>query len=99
MGCYYLTMSVPEAQGRRHDLLARWTKWRWPTPPARSHTHAKIKVRLPKDRCMREDDGSKKPATARSIDTTVGRVMFNMILPQGHAVLQHRRCGRASWPA
>ena len=26
MGCYYLTMSVPERQGRRHDLHARWTK-------------------------------------------------------------------------
>ena len=36
MGCYYLTMSVPERQGRRHDLLRRSTKWSWPTRWARS---------------------------------------------------------------
>jgi DNA-directed RNA polymerase subunit beta' len=46
------------------------------------HTHAKIKVRLPKRRCLREDLDS-PDAYGRVINTTVGRVIFNMVLPKG----------------
>jgi DNA-directed RNA polymerase subunit beta' len=46
------------------------------------HTHAQIKVRLPKDRCLREDFDA-KTGLGKRIDTTVGRVIFNMVLPKG----------------
>ena len=36
MGCYYITMSLPRAQGRRDDLLARSTKCSWPIRWGRS---------------------------------------------------------------
>ena len=88
MGCYYLTMSVPESQGRRHGLrLARRSRaglLRW----ARS-------TRTPGSRsgCRRiaacVEDANATTACGKLIDTTVGRVMFNMMLPEGHAVLQH----------
>ena len=55
MGCYYLTMSVPEAQGRRHDLQLDRTRSRLAYAAGKVGTHARIKVRLPKDRCMREE--------------------------------------------
>jgi DNA-directed RNA polymerase subunit beta' len=45
-------------------------------------THARIKVRLPKYRCLREDYDAKR-GFGKRIDTTVGRVIFNMILPAG----------------
>ena len=51
-------------------------------------THARIKVKLPPNRRLKTDDEAQaKPGAL--IDTTVGRVMFNVILPDGHAVLQH----------
>ncbi|MCH7752950.1 MAG: DNA-directed RNA polymerase subunit beta', partial [Planctomycetes bacterium] len=45
-------------------------------------THARIKVRLPRNRCLREDIEFKR-GYGKRIDTTVGRVIFNLILPEG----------------
>ena len=45
-------------------------------------THARIKVRLPKDRRLKTDgDRESKPGAV--IETTVGRVFFNIMLPRG----------------
>ncbi len=46
------------------------------------HTHAKIKVRLPANRCLRDDLG-KPNVNGKVVSTTVGRVIFNRMLPEG----------------
>ena len=43
-------------------------------------THARIKVKLPPTRRLKSDESAKPGAL---IDTTVGRVLFNMTLPDG----------------
>ena len=98
MGCYYLTMSVPDSQGRRHDLLARWKKSRWPTRPARCTRTRRIKVRLPKYRCLRDEMDNDK--AYGKIDRHDGRPRdFQHGAAQGHAVLQHRAAISRSWRA
>ena len=81
MGCYYLTMSVPEAKG--DDMIfSSLGEVEMAYAAGKVHTHAKIKVRLAKNRCLREEmdiDG----AYGKIIDTTVGRVIFNTVLPKG----------------
>src|SRR4051794_4158481 len=81
MGCYYLTMSRPNEKGDgmvfstpNEVFLAHSQK--------KVQTHAKIKVRLPKNRCLREEMDSDE-AYGKIVDTTVGRVIFNSVLPRG----------------
>jgi DNA-directed RNA polymerase subunit beta' len=81
MGCYYLTMTVPEAKG--DDMVfSSPEEVELAYAAGKVHTHAKIKVRLPKYRCMR-DDWEAKTGFGKIVDTTVGRVIFNMVLPKG----------------
>ncbi len=87
MGCYYVTMDVPEAPG---DGMAfgSFAEVEMAHAVGKVHTHARIKVRLPKGRCLREEmDDPKK--LGRVIDTTVGRVFFNEMLPQGMPFYNH----------
>jgi DNA-directed RNA polymerase subunit beta' len=81
MGCYYLTMGVPEAPG--DDMVfSSMDEVDMAYAARKIHTHAKIRVRLPKGRCLREEmdqDG----AYGKVINTTVGRVIFNQVLPKG----------------
>jgi len=81
MGCYYLTMSLPDRRGQGmifsslHEVQLAYAL-------GKLDTHARIKVRLPKNRCKKLDgDQTSKPGAI--IDTTVGRVIFNAILPSG----------------
>ena len=81
MGCYYLTMSVPEAKG--DDMIfSSLEEVDMAYSAGKVHTHAKIKVRLPKNRCMREELDARQ-GYGKIIDTTVGRVIFNTVLPKG----------------
>ncbi len=81
MGCYYLTMSVPEAKG--DDMIfSSLEEVEMAYSAGTIHTHAKIKVRLAKTRCLREELDSEN-GYGRIIDTTVGRVIFNNVLPRG----------------
>jgi DNA-directed RNA polymerase subunit beta' len=81
MGSYYLTMNVPDSMGDGM-IFASLEEVETAYGARKVGTHARIKVRLPKDRCMREDRGDPKKLGAR-VETTVGRVIFNRILPQG----------------
>jgi DNA-directed RNA polymerase subunit beta' len=79
MGCYYLTMGVPEAKG--DDMVfSSLEEVELAYAHGRVHTHAKIRVRLPASRYLREDMESGE-GRGKIIDTTVGRVIFNMVLP------------------
>ncbi len=81
MGSYYLTMNVPDSMG---DGMAFSSLREVETAYAAGKvgTHARIQVRLPRSRCLREDMGQ-EGTYGKRIETTVGRVIFNMILPTG----------------
>ncbi|TWT88136.1 DNA-directed RNA polymerase subunit beta' [Pseudobythopirellula maris] len=81
MGCYYITMDVPEAPG---DGMAfsSFAEVEMAYSLGKAHTHARIKFRLKPDQCLREEHGDPSKA-GRVIDTTIGRVFFNEILPEG----------------
>ena len=81
MGSYYLTMNVPDSLGDGM-VFASLEEVETAYAARKVGTDARIKVRLPMDRCLREDRGNPKKLGAR-IDTTVGRVIFNKILPKG----------------
>ncbi|MBL8830073.1 MAG: DNA-directed RNA polymerase subunit beta', partial [Planctomycetaceae bacterium] len=78
MGCYYVTMAVPNRKGddmvfgsMQEVMLAHSL--------GKVDTHARIRVRLPANRRLKGDDT--KPGAL--IETTVGRVFFNDMLPKG----------------
>ena len=81
MGSYYLTMNVPDSLGDGM-IFSSLDEVETAYASRVVGTHACIKVRLPKNRCLREDRGNSSKLGAR-IDTTVGRVVFNKILPEG----------------
>ena len=85
MGRYYMTTSLPSGKG---DGMKIFTV----DEVQLAHllgvigTHASITVRLPESRRVKADRGASK---AGQVQTTVGRVLFNSMLPDGHCLLQH----------
>jgi len=81
MGCYYLTMNVPNVKG---DGMTFSSLDEVDTAYAAGKvgTHARIKVRLPSNRRLK-DDVESDGGFGKLVDTTVGRVLFNMVLPEG----------------
>ena len=80
MGCYYVTMSIPDRTGdgmkfgsSAEVYLAHGL--------GKVDTHARIHYRLAGNRRLKTDAGDGKPGAV--IETTVGRVMFNDVLPEG----------------
>jgi DNA-directed RNA polymerase subunit beta' len=80
MGCYYITLELPGRKGEgmvfsslEESDLAYSQKV--------IDLHAKIKVRLPKDRKLKSEDNKGKLGAL--IDTTFGRILFNLMLPKG----------------
>jgi DNA-directed RNA polymerase subunit beta' len=82
MGCYYMTMSVPAAKGDGM-VFSSLEEVQLAHALGVVHTHAKIKVKLPPTRRMKsEGDGELSPP-GKIVTTTVGRVFFNLHLPEG----------------
>ncbi len=79
MGCYYITMSLPGRKGEGM-IFASLNEVQLAYALGAVDTHARIKVKLPANRRIKSDQDTKPGAL---IDTTVGRVMFNMTLPDG----------------
>ena len=79
MGCYYLTMALA---GRRGEgmVFASPEEVQLAYSLGKIDTHAVIRLRLPKDRQVKSDVDTRVGST---IETTVGRVMFNAMLPDG----------------
>ena len=101
MGCYYMTMEIPDRDGDGmsftsvDELELAWMS-------GRVATHASVTVRLPAGRRLKgdisvemedranlgytDDSGRVVPETAKRgiiVKTTVGRVIFNQMLPSG----------------
>ncbi len=79
MGCYYLTMNVPKAKGDGM-CFASFDEVEFAHAMGQVSTHAKIKVRLPEGMTVK---GRPDIRPGSVIDTTVGRVLFNRLLPPG----------------
>ncbi len=81
MGSYYLTMNVPDCLGDGM-VFSSMEEVETAYDAGKVGTHARITVRLPPARCLREEMKLIK-SNGKRIETTVGRVIFNLILPQG----------------
>ena len=82
MGCYYLTMSVPEAKG--DDMIFSSPEEVETAYAAGQSRHACEDQGAPAEvplHARRFDEA--KTGFGKIVDTTVGRVMFNAILPKG----------------
>lgn len=80
MGNYYCTMNVPNRKGDGM-IFSNVSEVMFAHSVGKVQTHAAIKVRLPGNRRLKTDAGDSKPGAL--IDTTVGRVLFNEMLPKG----------------
>jgi DNA-directed RNA polymerase subunit beta' len=80
MGCNYITIDMPEQRG--HGMVfASMAEAELAFQLGVIEMHAKIKVRLPKDRRTKSDDDSSP--VGELIETTYGRILFNSMLPAG----------------
>ncbi|MBM4092648.1 MAG: DNA-directed RNA polymerase subunit beta', partial [Planctomycetes bacterium] len=81
MGCYYITIELP---GRRGEGMKFSSLEEADLAFSQGvlDMHATIEVRLPADRRGRRDEEQTTKPGAR-IQTTYGRVLFNMMLPKG----------------
>jgi len=87
MGCYYLTMALP---GRRGEgmVFHDFDEVELAHSMGKVDTHAKIKVKLPANRCLKTDvEADSHPGAL--IETTAGRVLFNSVLPEGMLFYNH----------
>jgi DNA-directed RNA polymerase subunit beta' len=81
MGCYYLTMSIPGRKGEGM-VFKNFAEVEIAHSLGKVDTHAKVKVKLSANRRLKTDvEALGKPGAV--IETTVGRVLFNAILPGG----------------
>jgi DNA-directed RNA polymerase subunit beta' len=81
MGCFYATLELPNRPGSGMCFASPEE-----ADLAFSHKvldmHARIRVRLPKNQRVKAEDDSESQLGAL-IETTYGRVKFNMMLPEG----------------
>ena len=90
MGCYYITI---EKSGMKGEGMVFSSMGEADLAFAQGviDRHAKIKVRMPKHRRLKTEDGSAKMGAV--IETTYGRVLFNMMLPNGLDFYNHAMKG------
>jgi len=80
MGCYYLTMGVPDRRGDGM-VFSSLDEVQLAYSLGVIDTHAAIRVKLPPSQRLRSEAEDGKLGDL--IETTVGRVVFNMMLPKG----------------
>ena len=80
MGCNFITLMMPNRKGQ-DMVFASLDEADLAYSQGVIGLHARIKVRLPEHRYVRFDEEDRRPS--QIVDTTYGRIMFNMILPSG----------------
>lgn len=80
MGCYYVSLVLPNQEG---DGMVFSSLDEADTAFSQGviKLHARIKVRLPEGRFVRVNEEERLPSQV--IETSYGRIMFNMMLPDG----------------
>ncbi|MBN2580335.1 MAG: DNA-directed RNA polymerase subunit beta', partial [Pirellulales bacterium] len=79
MGCYYMTSILPQCKGDGMKF-ASLEEVEMAFAHGRVDTHASIMLRLPPDLKVKGDRGVKPGGM---VQTTVGRILFNTMLPRG----------------
>jgi DNA-directed RNA polymerase subunit beta' len=87
MGCYYMTMSLPAGAKGEDMVFSSLEEVQMAYALGKVATHARIRVKLPRNRRLKSEDPSNKAGAI--IETTVGRVMFNSQLPEGMPYYNH----------
>ena len=87
MGCYYISLMLPGQKGEGM-AFASMEEADMAFGQNAISMHANIKVRLPSHRCARAADDSRTEAGAL-VETSYGRVLFNMMLPAGMDFYNH----------
>ncbi len=83
MGCYYLTLSRPGRPGEGM-VFSNTAEVHLAFAQGKVATHTRIKVRLPRDKRLK-GDGADVYRPGQLVQTNVGRVMFNDIVPPSMA--------------
>ena len=80
MGCYYITLTLPNRKGE-NMIFSSLEEADTAFAQNVIDIHARIKVRLPQDRGVRFNEEDRQDS--QIIETSYGRILFNMILPEG----------------
>ncbi|MFN9984518.1 MAG: DNA-directed RNA polymerase subunit beta', partial [Pirellula sp.] len=80
MGCNYISIMLTDQPGEGMTFSSPMEA-DYAYSLGKIALHAKIKVRLPKNRKLKSDDADAK--LGRVVETTYGRILFNSILPDG----------------
>jgi DNA-directed RNA polymerase subunit beta' len=80
MGCFFMTVDLPNRRGEGMKF-ASMEEAHLAYSLGKIELHARIQVRLPTNRKIKTEDESGRPG--ERIETTVGRVIYNMSLPPG----------------
>jgi DNA-directed RNA polymerase subunit beta' len=86
MGCYYISLTLPNQKGEGM-VFSSLDEADTAFSQGIISMHARIKVRLPEGRYERISEEERRPT--RIVDTSYGRVMFNMMLPEGMDYYNH----------
>ncbi|MFN9437411.1 MAG: DNA-directed RNA polymerase subunit beta' [Planctomycetota bacterium] len=80
MGCNYISIMLPDQPGEGM-IFSSPTEADYAYSLGKIALHAKIKVRLPKGRKLKNEESASKKNII--VETTYGRILFNSILPEG----------------
>ncbi|MDR4508870.1 MAG: DNA-directed RNA polymerase subunit beta' [Candidatus Brocadiaceae bacterium] len=80
LGCYYLTTSVPDSDGKKLAKYSNPNEALYALAVKKLHLHTNIEIRLQKSTVISNRSGAEEPLNGLC-RTTVGRVVFNDILP------------------
>jgi DNA-directed RNA polymerase subunit beta' len=80
MGCNYISIMLPDQPGEGM-VFSSPTEADYAYSLGKIALHAKIKVRLPKGRKLKNEESASKKNII--VETTYGRILFNSILPEG----------------
>ncbi|MFO1066269.1 MAG: DNA-directed RNA polymerase subunit beta' [Pirellulales bacterium] len=86
MGCYYITLEKHSMRGEGMTFSSM-EEADLAFHQGVIELHARIKVRLPKHRRLKTEEGNAKLGAV--IETTYGRILFNMMLPNGMDFYNH----------
>ena len=82
MGCYYMTMALPDNKGDGM-VFSSLNEVQLAYSLGVVGTHAKIKVKLPRTRRLKIEGEAELGPPGQIVQTTTGRVMFNLALSDG----------------
>ena len=81
MGCFYITLPLPGRKGEGMTFSSV-DEAELAYSQGVIDKHAMIRVRLPVNQCVRRNEEDRS-GPGQIVDTTYGRVLFNIILPEG----------------